>query len=266
MAQSNAQQVYRSVFEVMQQRIVDGEWQPGQRIPSITQLAHDLGVSTGPVREAARVLASRGVLRIEHGRGMFVTDAPGVAADLYHAFKHVGTGSVLELWEARRVLEPELAALAAERGTDAEQQEIYQIALAMEQAATHGQDFVEPDIQFHQRIAAAAKNSVLAGMMTGLNSQILEGRKITVTLPGMTARAVRYHLLIAEAIRDRSALQARLLMLAYVNDAIDALLKLEQAMRGEQVPSSRQDGPIFLSREAVRGIARRADEAPQPFT
>lgn len=250
MAQESTPQVYVTVVQAMEQRIADGEWPPGSRLPSITQLAKELGVSTGSVREAARVLATRGLLRIEHGRGIFVTHAPDMPFDLYQYFQRVDAGSILELFEARRVLEPELAALAAERGDEAEHQTIYDLAVQMERCVAADQDFLEPDIQFHQRIAAAAKNLVLAGMMSGLNDLILAGRTLTVRLPGMNARAVRYHLLIAEAIRDRHPLQARLLMLAHVNDTIDALVamlpNIERAPGGA-IPSS----AVLLSQRSL---------------
>ncbi len=234
MAIASGQQVYLAVVETLMQRIAAGDWQPGQRVPSITQLARELGVSTGPVREAARVLASRGLLRIEHGRGIFVTDAPNLPLDLYEHFQRMDTGSLLELFEARRLLEPELAALAADRATDEQAELILALAQAMERAADAGQDFAEPDIQFHQQIARAARNSVLAGMMAGINDLIVAGQQVTVDLPGMTPRAVRYHLLIAEAIRDRQPLQARLLMLAHVSDAIESLLSRQPEARGDQ--------------------------------
>lgn len=243
MPQSSAQQVYLAVVEAIQQRIADGVWQPGQRLPSIPRLARELGVSTGSVREAARVLASRGLLRIEHGRGIFVAAAPDVPIDLYEHFKRVDVGSVLELFEARRLIEPELAALAAERGSDEELQAIHDLAVKMEHSASAGEDFIEPDIQFHQRIAAAARNIVLAGMMSSINELIVRGRELTVRLPGMTPRAVRYHLLIAEAILARKPLQARLLMFAHVNDAIESLVLVhgeagESPVAGLAAPST----------------------------
>jgi GntR family transcriptional regulator, transcriptional repressor for pyruvate dehydrogenase complex len=257
MAPSGGQQVYMAVVESIQQRIADGEWHPGQRLPSINQLAQEFGTSTGPVREAARVLASRGLLRIEHGRGIFVTAAPDLPLDLYRHFERVDTGSVLELFEARRVLEPELAALAAERGTDAEIQAIYALALAMDSSAAAGEDFVEPDIEFHQQIAAAAKNAVLAGIMRSLNELIREGRKLTVELPGMTPRAVRYHQLIAEAIRDRRPLQARLLMLAHVNDAIDSLLHAQPQARSDFPGARASASAVIIGSPAIEHLQER---------
>lgn len=251
MAQTSSQQIYTAVIEAIQERIAAGTWQPGERLPSIARLAQELGVSTGPVREAVRVLASRGLLRIEHGRGMFVTAAPNVPVDLYQHFQHVDTGSALELFEARRLLEPELAALAAERGTEAEHQAISELALAMERAVAAGEDFSEPDLQFHLQIALAAKNSVLASIITSLNGLIVESRRLTLEVPDMTARAVRYHLLIADAIRDRRPLQARLLMLAHVNDAIDALLKMHPERPESHSASLASGNAIILSQRSI---------------
>ncbi|MBK9715761.1 MAG: FadR family transcriptional regulator [Kouleothrix sp.] len=218
--------VFQVVFDELKQRIRRGEWLPGERLPSIAQLAKELGASTGSVREALRSLQSIGLVKIEHGRGVFVT-GPRRAADVADYLQDVSIGLIVALAETRRILEPELAALAAERGSAAELAEIERLARQMEEEAQQGLDFVEPDVQFHRRIAAAAHNSVLYRMIESVSDLFLEGRKLTSTEPGMTPRAVRYHLLIAEALRERNAPQARLLMLAHMNDAFSSVLAIE---------------------------------------
>ena len=82
-------------------------------MPTITQLAQEFGAGIGSIREAVKALASLGVIRIEHGRGMFVASAQRAQVEPYEHFQDVGAGSVLALCEARRILEPELAAFAA---------------------------------------------------------------------------------------------------------------------------------------------------------
>lgn len=218
--------VFQIVFEELRQRIRKGEWLPGARLPSIKQLAAELAVSTASVREALRSLQSIGLVKIEHGRGVFVTGARP-ATELASHFQDLSIGLIVALAETRRILEPELAALAAERGTDAELAEIERLAHAMERDASHGVDFTEPDVQFHQQIASAARNPILARMMESVNDLFLESRKLTAREPGMTARAVRFHLLIAEALRDRNGPQARLLMLAHMNDTLGGVLAAE---------------------------------------
>lgn len=215
--------VFQVVFKQLQERIRQGMWLPGDRLPSITQLAKDLDVSTASVREALRSLQSIGLLKIEHGRGVFVT-GPRSASTLSSDLQDINTDLIVALAETRRILEPELAAMAAERATNEELIQIQQLADDMEDDARRGVDFVEPDVEFHRLIAQAARNPVLYRMMESVNDLILESRKITAQEPGMTARAVRYHLLIAEALRDRNAAQAQLLMLAHMNDALTSVV------------------------------------------
>ena len=248
---SRTVQVHTSVAEAIKVRVAAGDWVVGQRLPSISQLAQTLGVGTGSVREAVKVLASLGIIRIEHGRGMFVASAQRAQLDPYEHFQDVGAGSVLALCEARRILEPELAAFAAERGTDADLQSIREQALAMEQLVAEGLDFSEPDLQFHRQIALAAHNPVLARMMDGVNDLLRESQKITRE-QAMTQRAVRYHLLIADAICERNPLQARLLMLAHVNDAINSVL-VWQAKTHDQPPPDRQASvsPLLLPQRSL---------------
>lgn len=215
--------VFQSVSGALRERLREGEWRPGDRLPSITQLAHEYRVGTGSVREALRSLQSIGLVKIEHGRGVFVVDMPA-SAELALHFDGAGTGLLLALAEARTIVEPELVALAAARATDQELVEIEELAKAMEMQAAKGIDFVDPDLNFHRRIAQAARNPVLTQMMDSIHDLFLASRKVTARDPGMTARAVRYHNLIAEALRGRNANQARLLMHAHTEDTVNTLM------------------------------------------
>ena len=223
---AHGNRVFQVVREDLRQRIRRGEWLPGARLPSIARLAKGLEVSTASVREALRSLQSMGMVKIEHGRGVFVCETRP-STDLAVHFQDVGIGLIVGLAETRRILEPEVAALAAERGTDAELAELERLAKTMEEQARLGLDFVDPDLQFHRLIAQAARNPVLFQLMESVNDLFLESRRLTSQEPGMTERAVRYHLLIADALRNRNVVQARLLMLAHMNDTVNSLLAIE---------------------------------------
>jgi GntR family transcriptional repressor for pyruvate dehydrogenase complex len=218
--------VFQTVSDELVQRIRTGDWLPGARLPSIAQLAQDLGASTGSVREALRSMESAGMVRIEHGRGVFVSGerySPQLAAH----FQDDTRGIFVALAEARRLLEPELAALAAERGTAEELSAIEQLARVTEQEARAGSAFVEADIQLHRKIAQAAHNPILERMTDGFGDLLRQSRRRVAMEPPLTRRTVRYHLLIAEAIAERNAGQARLLMLAHMNDMVDSVLAIE---------------------------------------
>ncbi|MEP7358304.1 MAG: FCD domain-containing protein [Anaerolineales bacterium] len=227
------QRVYTAVLAELSERIRRGDWLPGARLPSIARLAAELRVGAGSVREALRSLESMGLVTIEHGRGVFVANNRQ-ARGLESLFEHGETGAMLALAETRRILEPELSALAAERGTEAELAEIDELAHQMELEARQGLDFVKPDVAFHHCIAGAARNVVLYRVMIGLHDLFLESRLLVSQEPGMTARAVHYHLLIASALLARDAGQGRLLMLAHMNDMLSGLLLAEARLRAAE--------------------------------
>jgi len=225
--------VYQVVVAELRERIRRGEWLPGERLPSIGALARVLTVSTGSVREALRALESAGLVRIEHGRGVFISGERADSALATH-FADDGRGLFVALAEARRLLEPELAALAAERGTTAELDEIARLAQRTEREASEGSTFVEADIMFHRQIAVAAHNPVLQHMIESFSELLRQSRRRVVMEPGLTTRTVRYHLLLAETICKRNAAQARLLMLAHMNDMVDSVLEIEARAAQEE--------------------------------
>jgi len=218
--------VYTSVFEELQERIRRGDWLPGTRLPSITRLAEELQVGTGSVREALQSLQSIGLVKIEHGRGVFVASTRP-STDISSHFQDVGTGQMVALAETRRILEPELTALAAERGTEAELVEIENLAWQMEAQAQEGGDFAELDVLFHRAIARAARNPILFRTIEGVQDLFLESRRQRRMIATQTVSTAHYHLLIAQAMHARNAPQARLLMQAHMSDMLNDVLSAE---------------------------------------
>lgn len=225
--------VYNTVFEDLQHRIRQGDWLPGERLPSINRLAKELQVGTSSVREALRALQSIGMVKIAHGSGVYVTGSRPTT-DLSSHFQNVGTGLVVALAETRRILEPELAALAAERGTDAELSEIEKLARQMENEAQQGHDFAELDVRFHHHIAQAARNPILYRTLEGVSDLFLESRRKILMEPKAMMRTARYHLLIVDALQSRNAPLARLLMLAHMNSMLDDVLATETRIHAKE--------------------------------
>jgi GntR family transcriptional repressor for pyruvate dehydrogenase complex len=225
-APAQGPRVYQAIFEDLQKRIRQGDWLPGERLPSITQFAKELNVSAGSLREALRSLQSIGLVKITHGSGVYITGSRPYT-DLSSHFQDVGSGLIVALAETRRIIEPELAALAAERGMEVEFKEIEKLARQMDQDANAGRDFAEFDVQFHSSIAHAARNPILYKMMEGVSDLFLESRKTILLDPQAMLRSARYHLLIVDALITRNASQARLLMQAHMNSMLDDVLAME---------------------------------------
>lgn len=218
--------VYQAIFEDLQKRIRQGDWIPGERLPSINQFAKELNVSASSLREALRSLQSIGLVKITHGSGVYITGSRPYT-DLSSHFQDVGSGLIVALAETRRIIEPELAALAAERGREEEFEEIEKLACQMDQDANAGRDFAELDVQFHSSIAHAARNPILYKMMEGVSDLFLESRRNILMDPQAMLRSARYHLLIVDALITRNASQARLLMQAHMNSMLDDVLAME---------------------------------------
>src|SRR5919197_1480701 len=144
-------QRYEHVAERLAAEIRAGAFAPGERLPSERELARRLEVGRASVREAIAALQVQGVIETRPGSGSFVAARPPERRRDAH------DSSPSDLLEARALLEPAVARLAAQRGGgDAE---IEALLAAMEDAA--GEVWNDCDRRFHQRIAALTGNPVL---------------------------------------------------------------------------------------------------------
>jgi len=214
---------HEEALERMQERIRTGEWKPGERLPTMQRLASEFKIGLTAVREALRVLESRRIVSIEHGRGIYVGQDPSLLEDPVAGLRRMDTGSLLQLLEARLALEPELAAYCAERSTAAEARSIRELADRMEEQIRSGEDHFETDVRYHREIADGAANPLLAEMLSVVANLSAQGRRETDKLPLMREKAIGYHRLIAIAIQERQADQARILMKAHIQDMINAV-------------------------------------------
>ncbi|MFY1573948.1 FadR/GntR family transcriptional regulator [Verrucosispora sp. WMMD703] len=159
----------RETIVQLRQRIMDGEWPVGGRIPTEPQLVETLGVGRNTVREAVRALAHAGVLECRQGSGTYVlsTDelAPVVA-------RRLTDDRMTEVIEVRRAFEVEAARLAARRRTP-EDLATLDDALAAREAAWRGgrvAEFVAADAALHTAVVAAAHNTMLAELYASIGT------------------------------------------------------------------------------------------------
>lgn len=156
------QRLYQQIAEQLRQLIVAGEFAPGCRLPSERELASQLGVSRPSVREALIALEVENWIEVRTGSGVYVLDR---SAHTGAAVADTEWGP-LEVIRARRVVEGEIAAMAAQN-LGAEHLQALQAALAAMQAdADAGQPPLAGDRAFHLTLAAACGNAVLADTVT----------------------------------------------------------------------------------------------------
>ncbi|WP_245581054.1 FadR/GntR family transcriptional regulator [Paenibacillus ginsengihumi] len=207
---------YETVYEEIKRKIQTGVWRSGDRLPPLEQLAEELGVGVSSVREAVRVLGKQKILRIEQGRGTYVEDDLSEQPQDRLAFLEQAT--MLQLTEARLIIEPELASLAAEKATPEEVEAIVGTAEAMKRKVERRQDFFKEDVLFHELIAKASHNEIMQQMLALIGDLLTDSRRRSMKWPGMDEKASAYHHLIARAIAERNPTQARTLMRSHLED------------------------------------------------
>lgn len=212
--------LYETVIEYVKGRIADGTYVPGQRLPSVSELAKEVGVGVSTVREGIRVLGNLGLVRVHQGQGMFVTEDARLAKDPLEALAQIEDTSLLSVLEVRRIFEPEVAALAAQRATDEQIHALSQAAVEQERQVRRSGDAIQPEIGFHRLLLAAAHNPVLTRILRSADDLLLDSRRRTLRIIGDQDHSVHYHYLILHAIESRDAGQACTLMEQHILDVM----------------------------------------------
>lgn len=194
----------------LREMIVSKEMQPGDRLPSESELGELFGISRSTVREAIKLLTAENVVEIRRGRGTYVTMQPGVSNDPL-GLEFTNQEKLLRnLLETRMMIEPQIAALAAER---ADQNNINHLASIIEQIRSAGSDkssHTPYDVAFHRAVAECTQNDVLYRILPIICESIQEGYFKTANVPGSYKRAIESHIKIYQAIVDKDPEKARI--------------------------------------------------------
>jgi GntR family transcriptional repressor for pyruvate dehydrogenase complex len=156
------------VAEQILRKLSDGELEPGSQLPPQRELARMFGVGRSSVREAINALAVMGYLQSLQGRGTFIRDPlPSSDPALSNLTVALRAGSLLDLMEARELLECKSAELAAERAEASHIRTLEGLVEEMEASKGDYDRFLEADLAFHAELAEATGNRVI-GEMTKL--------------------------------------------------------------------------------------------------
>ena len=204
--------------------VADGS-APERQLPVERVLCERLDVSRNTVREALSTLTHLGVVETR-GKGRY---GSLVGARALLASRARGNPAERELIqhpiEARRILEPSIAALAAERATDDDLAEIARILEEMEAAVENGGQVVAYDSAFHAAVARACGNPTLVFLINALTDALGESREASFRPEVGATTAIEGHRRIMVALRAHDPVAAREAMLGHIND-IERLIRL----------------------------------------
>jgi GntR family transcriptional regulator, transcriptional repressor for pyruvate dehydrogenase complex len=198
------------VVEHVRGLIATGQLLPGDRLPPERELARSLKISRSTLRSGIGFLSAMGVLKSRHGAGTFVCSGPpaldanslSVLGALHHFLPW-------QMFEARIVIESNLAALAAERATDENIAELAEEVTEMYAALDDPHEYLIHDVRFHRAIARAAGNPILAALMETITANIYANRSRTIQHAKDFKESSEMHREIYRAIRAHNPSQAR---------------------------------------------------------
>lgn len=195
-----------------------GALAPGDRLPTETQLAQELGVGRTSVREGLGKLRALGLIEVRKGLGAYVIDAEQTPLAEFVRWASTNAVALRELIEARVALEALTAPLAAIRATE---DQIATMRACHEAHARAAQamdvdDLVESDERFHQAIMDAADSQFISRMYEFLIVELHAFRRRTLSLPWAPSRSAHGHGLILESIARHDPLGARRAMLDHL--------------------------------------------------
>ncbi len=208
----------------IQELIWSGKLGPGERLPPIRELAGQLNVGLTTVREALRQLETLGLVRIQHGAGVYVSES----TDKPLFIRMLPTGGAIsaktrfDLLLVRKMLETGAAELAARRATPEQVENLREILSAMEKSLDDVQRFSEVDTEFHMYVAEISGNEILPVLLSSVRELIVLHQVGINTPLELRQRSLQYHASIFDAIRGRSPVEARALMAAHLDDVLAA--------------------------------------------
>jgi len=233
---SDRKSMHSRIVQDIGMQIVSGRFKPDDKLPAEALLCEEYAVSRPVLREATRVLVAKGLVYSRPRVGTVVKPRREwhmLDPDVLHWLMQSSPQNEFFalLTSVRSIIEPAAAALAAQHATTDEMAAIGEAYQRMEAAPTV-EAVLQPDLDFHSRIADATHNDLLAHLCNMLSLALREALKHSNKRPNLHELALPRHKAILTAIENRDALGAHHATLVQLDDARNALnVVLGQGMK-----------------------------------
>ncbi|NWF53507.1 MAG: FadR family transcriptional regulator [Syntrophaceae bacterium] len=199
-----SQSLIEKTCESLTDLVLAGKLGTGDYLPPESEIAERLGVGRSTVREAVKVLESKGLVRRLHGKGIQIVDESRKAAsEMLQLMLRREKSSVGELLEVRRLIEMKMASLAAGRATAKDLSDLRKILKKMQSTGTTTAEDVETDLTFHEAVAKATQNNILRLVFESIRPLLLETILTCLNVAPKNELSKAYHKKILEAIEAR---------------------------------------------------------------
>ncbi|WP_229668601.1 FadR/GntR family transcriptional regulator [Edaphobacter acidisoli] len=226
-------QLTMQVVEHVRGLIASGEVKPGDRLPPERDLARQLKISRSSLRAGIGFLSAMGVLKSRHGAGTFVSSGPPALDSSSLSVLGVLHGFMpWQMFEARLVIESNVAALAAERASGEHIAELAEEVAEMYATLDNPHQYLIHDVRFHRTVARASGNPILGALMETITANLYEYRSKTVMNAQDLKESAEMHREVYRAIRSHNPTQARTAMEKHLN-----LARIAQAAEVDLTPA-----------------------------
>jgi DNA-binding FadR family transcriptional regulator len=212
----------------IQDLILSGRLKVGDQLPPERDLCAQFGVSRTVIREAVRTLEAKGLLVSQSGSGTYVRGIQSedvVDSIGMYIITQDKPISHAKLMEVRRVLEVQIAGLAAERATPESLEELDRLITKMDGARDDARAFAQFDLEFHVALARATGNELLQILLDPFMDALYEARRLASELPGVPEEAMAFHRDIREKVGAGDAQGAARAMSAHLDQSNRVILR-----------------------------------------
>jgi len=209
--------ISEKIVAQLREMIDQGQLKPGDRLPPERHLAEMFAVSRTTVREGIKALAESGVLESRQGAGTFVSEIDPSKVSVIDSVLS-GDHDMRDVFAVRKVLEPEIAALAAQKGSPADIYKLEAVLVEQEEAIQLGKSGSDYDQRFHQQLADASGNLVLREMVKALHDAFAVSRAEIVQSEERQRASLAAHKAIVEAVKNGHGMQAERAMRGHLDE------------------------------------------------
>ncbi len=237
-AVTRAPRLSDKIAEMMRQTIISRGLTAGTPLPSERELGEQFGVSRTVVREAVRALVAKGIVEVRSGSGLRVAAVnEGTASESLTWYIQGGSLEYGQVHEIRSMIEVVMTGLAAERRTDEQLQALRDIHERLKSEIDDFEAAALIDLAFHDLIARATQNDLIALILGSIANALIEVRRETLAA-GSGATTIADHQLILDAIEAGDAQAAREAMAKHLKD----VRRLWEGLHAEAVSEAATEG------------------------
>jgi len=219
--------LYESVMEQIMNLLKNKELKPGDQLPSERELAEKFSISRGSLREAFRVLESRGLIKSKPGGGRFIRELKkDTIINAENIILSLEKSSILELLEAREMFEVKIAEVAAQRAIPEDIELIKKSLSNAKKEEKLDDKEMKRDTEFHIAVARASHNFVFINILKLHLDLLRETRGKTWQISGRKKEQQQEHQNIFKAIKEHNSKKASEAMLKHLIGVRKAIMKI----------------------------------------